>query len=156
MYVRKVKRKCSVRGCKCTDTFSISNTIEPGNTVIICASCLKAAAEVVDNPKPMPEMRVSPTEAPPLFFKEKVKKDTPEQTTDGYESKETDNEAPETVKSATDAETFHEEVPAGDETPVAETDAENVSELECPYCGQICKTESGLQKHIAAKHKDLI
>ena len=40
MYAKRLKRKCSVRGCKNTDTFAISRTRELGGSVIICKSCL--------------------------------------------------------------------------------------------------------------------
>lgn len=43
MYIRRVKRKCGVRGCKSTDCFAISRAREIGNTVIICRDCLKDA-----------------------------------------------------------------------------------------------------------------
>lgn len=44
MHVKKVKKKCMVKGCKCTDCFSLTTGREFGNTVIICLDCLKAAA----------------------------------------------------------------------------------------------------------------
>ena len=40
MYAKRLKRKCMVRGCKNTDTYSISHTRESGNSVIICIDCL--------------------------------------------------------------------------------------------------------------------
>lgn len=52
MYFKKVKRKCSVRGCKNTNCFAISQTREIGNTVIICKECLKDALSSLDNIKP--------------------------------------------------------------------------------------------------------
>ena len=48
MYVRRIKRKCNVRGCRNTDSFSISYTREAGNTVIICEKCLKEAVAEID------------------------------------------------------------------------------------------------------------
>ena len=71
MYVRRVKRKCGIRGCKNTDSFAVSRAREPGNTVIICRDCLKDALEAVEA---LPQGAKSntpgkqPTEAPPLFF----------------------------------------------------------------------------------------
>ena len=56
MYVKKLKRKCSVRGCKNTDTFAISLTREVGNTVIICKSCLGKALGAIDDIQPEPEV----------------------------------------------------------------------------------------------------
>lgn len=67
MYVKRLKRKCDVRGCKNTDVFAISMAREFGNSVIICKDCLKAAlAEVSDYKElPKPIKRETP---PPLFF----------------------------------------------------------------------------------------
>ena len=47
MRVIKVKRKCSVRGCKNTDCFAIVKGRELGGSVIMCADCLKEANEEV-------------------------------------------------------------------------------------------------------------
>ena len=41
MKIKKIKRKCEVRGCKNTDTYSLTNTNEFGNSVIICEECFK-------------------------------------------------------------------------------------------------------------------
>lgn len=45
---KKVKRKCNVRGCRHTDSYSISHYREGGNTVIICKDCLKYALAAID------------------------------------------------------------------------------------------------------------
>ena len=98
MYIRKVKRKCNVRGCRCTDSYAISLVREVGNSVIICKSCLAqglAAIEAVEEPV----------------------------------------------------------LPKAD-APVEETTPPSDADFKCPHCGQICKSELGLQKHIAAKHKE--
>lgn len=71
MYVRKLKRKCSVRGCKSTDTYAISLTREVGNTVIICKSCLGKALGAIDEVNPDTKSNIPVAEnnpAPPLFF----------------------------------------------------------------------------------------
>lgn len=52
MYIKRVKRKCSVRGCKNTDCFAISRTREVGNTVIVCRSCLENALAAIDELPP--------------------------------------------------------------------------------------------------------
>lgn len=136
MYVKKLKRKCSVRGCKCTDTFAISLTREIGGSVIICKSCLGKALGAIDDIKPEPEVITSHTEAPPLFFNHKARKAEPVAA-----------EEPEVVEEPTpEAEATEDEAI----TPEAE------SEFVCPHCGQVCKSELGLQKHIQAKHKDLV
>ena len=119
MNVRKVKRKCGVRGCKCTESYAISLTREAGNTVIICKSCLGKALGAIDE---APTVEKEPrTAIPPLFFGGKPPK------------------------------AAVEEAPAEATEPTAE---EEETEYVCPHCGQVCKSELGLQKHIAAKHKD--
>lgn len=48
MYVKKIKRKCGVRGCKNTDTYAISKSREMGNSIIVCESCLVEALAEID------------------------------------------------------------------------------------------------------------
>ncbi len=48
MYVKKIKRKCGVRGCKCTETYAISRSREMGNSIIVCESCLVEALAEID------------------------------------------------------------------------------------------------------------
>ena len=123
MYARPVKRKCGVRGCKNIDSYALSLTREAGNSVIICKSCLGKALGAIDDPQPETDIRVSYSEAPPIFPR----------------------------ASAPVEETPVEEVPAEAETPapVEETT------YKCPHCSAVCKSEQGLQKHIATKHKDV-
>lgn len=69
MYIKKLRRKCSVRGCKNTDTFAVSLTREMGGSVIVCKSCLEKALKAVgeyDNIVPAAKTEI--TAAPPLFF----------------------------------------------------------------------------------------
>lgn len=48
MFVKKFKRKCSVRGCKNTaNVYLISKRREMGGTIGICTECLKEAAESI-------------------------------------------------------------------------------------------------------------
>ena len=75
MFVKGVKRKCSVRGCKNTDCFAISRTREVGNTVIICKSCLGKALGAIDDIDPKTKSNipaVDNTKAPSLFFNAKA------------------------------------------------------------------------------------
>jgi len=67
MHVKKVKKKCMVKGCKCTDCFSLTTGREFGNTVIICLDCLKAAAAEAEHYKPG-TVREKPKTPPALFF----------------------------------------------------------------------------------------
>lgn len=77
MKVKKLKRKCGVRGCKCLETYTISRVGETGNSVIACRSCLADALAAIDALKNEPEAKRETREAPPLFFNQ-VKKAEPE------------------------------------------------------------------------------
>ena len=48
MYVKKIKRKCGVRGCRCTESYAISRSREMGNSIIACESCLVEALAEID------------------------------------------------------------------------------------------------------------
>ena len=136
MYVRHVKRKCNVRGCRCTDSYAISLSREVGNTVIICKSCLGKALGAIDDAAAHtePKLRITSEEAPALFFNAAAKvAPVPEEP-----------KADEVIPPAEDN--------TEDDTATPPADA---SEFVCPHCGQICKSELGLQKHILAKHKEL-
>lgn len=47
MNVRKLKRKCGVRGCKNTESYAISLTREAGNSIIACKDCLESALKAI-------------------------------------------------------------------------------------------------------------
>lgn len=87
MYIRRVKRKCTVRGCKNTDCFSISRTREAGNTVIACKNCLAEAIDAIDTLPAEQKTNIPKeihTQAPPLFFnadaqEKQVVKDKPQE-----------------------------------------------------------------------------
>lgn len=49
MRIRKIKRKCNVRGCKSTDTYAITKASEFGNSIIACRSCLEEALALISN-----------------------------------------------------------------------------------------------------------
>ena len=48
MYIKKLKRKCNVRGCRNTESYAISKTREMGNSVIICKECLEEALKTIE------------------------------------------------------------------------------------------------------------
>ncbi|MGN0163533.1 MAG: hypothetical protein ACI4EA_08160 [Candidatus Ornithomonoglobus sp.] len=81
IYVKRIRRQCGMRGCRNTDTYSLSqfNEIAAGN-IIICKDCLKAAMEAVESCT-MPEVdysRKAQSPPPPLFHNtvaETVKED---------------------------------------------------------------------------------
>lgn len=153
MYAKKVKRKCGVRGCKNINSFHISLTREIGNSVIICKSCLEKGLKTVDDIKPIPDARVHYSEAPPLFFNDVKKTNTEVAEVPTQEEKPAEETVP------TQEERLAEETIVLQTEPSTDTDVDtppqDASEFVCPHCGQVCKTELGLQKHIAAKHKDL-
>ena len=66
MYIKKIKRRCDVKGCKNTDTFCISRSSEIGNSVIICKNCLTEALNAVENYTEPPKKAMS--NPPALFF----------------------------------------------------------------------------------------
>lgn len=68
MKIKKIKKKCEVRGCKNTDTYSLTNTNEFGNSVIICEECLKKAIKAVAEYDPSVEKKTVSVPPPPLFF----------------------------------------------------------------------------------------
>lgn len=48
MYVKKKRKKCSVRGCKnVADVYLISKSKEMGGSIFICTECLKEATESI-------------------------------------------------------------------------------------------------------------
>ena len=55
MYAKKLKRRCSVRGCKNTVSYNISRSRELGYSVIICEDCLKDAVEAIKSAQPKKE-----------------------------------------------------------------------------------------------------
>ena len=74
MYVKKVKRKCEVRGCKNTDCYSISRSREMGFSIIACESCLNEALEAIK------EMREGPGNETEKEAKVKTEAKTSENT----------------------------------------------------------------------------
>ena len=98
MFVKKFRRKCSVKGCKNVDNvYIISQRRDMGNSVAICRDCLKEAISSVDSyveevkvvrePQPLfphPELKTEVTlssvadiEPKPQEVIEEVKEDIP-------------------------------------------------------------------------------
>ena len=66
MNVKKIKRKCGVKGCRNTETYTISKVRDFGDTVLICESCLKESLEAIKNyGKEPPKKEAAP---PPNMF----------------------------------------------------------------------------------------
>lgn len=140
MFVKKVKRKCSVRGCKNTDCFAISRTREIGNTVIICKSCLGNALASLDevDPETKTNIPVNDAPAPSLFYNAQAlglntKTETPESLVDDDKNKQ-ENTTP----------------PADDLTPPADdvTPDDTKGDYICPKCGRAFDSEKGLNTHL--------
>jgi hypothetical protein len=61
MYIKKLKRKCGVRGCKNTETYAISKSREMGNSIIACKDCLVDALTTIEEQnKPIEEAKPVP------------------------------------------------------------------------------------------------
>lgn len=48
MYVKKIKRKCGVRGCKNIESYAISKGREMGNSIIACKECIMEALAIIE------------------------------------------------------------------------------------------------------------
>ncbi len=75
MKVKRLRRKCDVRGCKNLDTYTLTRVREFGHSVIMCESCLKDALKAV---KEYPDTAVKReiSETPPKLFYENEKNET--------------------------------------------------------------------------------
>lgn len=139
MYVRKVKRKCGVRGCKSFEAFAISKTREPGNSIIICRECLKDANKSVTEMKPNEKNNIrkrSTGEVPGLFFNKQVfaeieKDEVYEKEEQNSSNKEYDLEA------------------ESDKTEISDNQTEEKEDVfKCPGCGKVFESEKGLKSHL--------
>lgn len=134
MFVRQVKRKCGVRGCKSTDCFAISRTREVGNTVIICKSCLGKALGAIDEIDPKTKSNipaVDNTAVPSLFFNAKALGKT--DVKDGLTA---------------DVVTVDENPTLTPENTQGENGNADVTEFKCPICGKPFDSEKGLKTHL--------
>ncbi|NLB82447.1 MAG: hypothetical protein GX800_12750 [Clostridiaceae bacterium] len=87
MYAKRLKRKCMVRGCKNTDTYSISHTRESGNSVIICIDCLIGGIKSAKKAEKSPKVEYVPTKPPELFFGTAIAAPAPAPVEDEIEEK---------------------------------------------------------------------
>lgn len=144
MYVRQVKRKCNVRGCKNTECFAISQTREVGNTVIICKSCLSSALESLDeiNPKTKSNIPVIENKAiQSLFFNAEAM----------GQSEVKDSSATE-VATVSENPTVPEQTEPKEQFEEDEQSEDAVSDVSdelfvCPECGKEFDSMRGLQTH---------
>ena len=157
MFVRQVKRKCSVRGCKNTDCFAISRTREVGNTVIICKSCLDEALASLDEIDPKTKSNIPAidnTAAPPLFFNAKAFGTGATETRADDVPPVTPENGQENTTPLADADGKEPEqldgVDPADDTTDADGTApqEDVTVFRCPNCGRAFDSEKGLTTHL--------
>ncbi len=143
MYARKVKKICSVRGCKNTESFAIAKTRSEIGNVIICASCLAEALSSVDECRKEYDEKVKAvvSSAPAELFyhpeKAKAVVDAGDDAVDDVE-----NEVYEAVDDVEPAEESSEA-----EEPYAEG-------FICPECGKVFASEKSLKAHVARAHKE--
>lgn len=96
MYLKRVKRKCSIRGCKNTDCFAISRTREVGNTVIACKECLEQALDGIKNIPAEAKSNIPKSGdpvIPPLFFNAEITAEDPEKNAISEASEDSSNES---------------------------------------------------------------
>ena len=68
MNVRKIKKKCMVKGCRNVDTYTISKIRDYGNSVLICPECLQSALKAIKSGSSSGEPKQQPTPDEPLFY----------------------------------------------------------------------------------------
>ncbi len=118
MYLKRVKRKCSIRGCKNTDCFAISRTREVGNTVIACKECLEQALDGIKNIPAEAKSNIPKSGdpvIPPLFFNAEITAEEFGENTASEASEDSSN------KSA--------------------------GSFACERCGKVFESEKGLKAH---------
>lgn len=89
MYIRRIKRKCNVRGCKNTESYAISKTREMGNSIIACKSCLMEALKTIEETE-----NLTFKEAIPVATETPVEAITDEIKAEIYPVEETAKETP--------------------------------------------------------------
>ena len=126
MHSKKLHRKCSVRGCKNTESFVISLTRELGGSVIICRECLEKALAVTEGKTDTVTDNKSHKRPRALFFNEKALYGISDNTDENTVEKSVESEPIET----------------------------HAAEFICHLCGKTFKSASGLSKHIELKHNE--
>ena len=77
MYVKRLRRRCGVRGCKNMLTYTISHRKESGNSVIICRKCITDAAKEIDKyEKETPKIFRTSSDTVDLFYHPELTKTT--------------------------------------------------------------------------------
>lgn len=167
MYVKRVRRKCSVRACRRTDSFALSKSREFGNSIIVCRDCLEAALKAIAGMNPAAGTNAPKRELkapPPLFFNAEALGLTG--TGESAEAKTASDEAETATASGTGAGTD------ADKTGVSAAEADGTGEAEvlggadtdgteaseavkaggsgehtCLYCGKKYASSAALKRH---------
>lgn len=142
MCVRKVKRKCYVKGCKNTECFAISRTREFGNTIIVCKDCLEETLSSLSEMSPEENTNVTVTEnraVPSLFFNAKALGKA--EAKDSLTVDVTDENSTTTEDGSEPEEQFKKDERSKD----AVSDAEA---FVCPECGKEFDSMRGLTTHL--------
>lgn len=103
MNAKYVKRLCSVRGCKNTDSFMISLTREMGNSVIICRECAKAAFGAIKTAEKAKPVEKKKTGIPPLFFNSYIRVAADEPKNDGVNGTPSDTNNDDSTNNANES-----------------------------------------------------
>lgn len=165
IYAKKVKRKCSVKGCKNTECFAISKSREIGNSVIICKSCLREGLGAVGEIDPKTKKNipvVNRSSSPSLFFYAKTLGTDTAETKNDDVPPVTDNGQGETTPSQTEE---GKETDNGSDVPPDTTDGcteepdspADITEFKCSVCDRTFDSEKGLNTHLRyckAEEKD--
>ena len=145
MNAKKIKRKCMVKGCKNTDTYTISKVRDFGDTVLICKDCLQEALKAIKDygkPKP-PEQPKEPDK--PLFYNHLTQQNpVPDESEPAPDEPVTDESTSD--KSTTD-ETVSDESATDESEPDNNVPENPDTQFICPKCGKVCGSQIGLISH---------
>ncbi len=142
IYAKKVKKKCSVTGCKCLESFAISRSRSETGLINICASCLAEALSRVDECRKEYELQaeknVIPALPTQLFYHPPIPPiidNTDESASEGEEV---------TAEGASDT---------ADTSDTSDTaDTSEAALFVCEKCGKGFETLRGLNSHYSRVH----
>ena len=140
-YARKIKKKCSVRGCKNVESFAIAKTKSELGNVIICASCLAEALSSVDECRvEYDKKQAKKLEGPaPLFYHPEVKDNKEAPVDEAVDEAENEVDGMEATEENSD---------------IDEAEATEARGFICPECGKVFASEKSLKAHISRAHKE--
>ncbi len=143
MKVKKVKRKCMVRGCKNTDCYAVSHSSEVGNSIIICKECAAEIAPAIaefekQNPKQAEKKAASAP--PPLFY-----------NTETEVAPQAEKATPDDGQVEQNENMLEEEATVNASDEAVENEDNDLEENEvyvCPKCGKQYKSKRHFAKHL--------